>query len=265
MGNAVWLYIHLHQIKDFETEEVWRKVETLSREMGIPIRTIERWLKRLKDEGYIEIRRGRASLNIRIIKNPGKTKTANNGGTKNKVEDQTAKCGGTKPPIMAELVPKNGKLNGQKIRGKSIQTVNNGGTIKTPLIKTPLYIQVFDFWNDQKIINHREPEKFKSCINARLQNYSVEELCQAIKNYGDILKSEEHFFSHHWTLSDFLNRKSGLDRFLDREVALKNFQKNGSPITPFEPPKEETEEERLLREERMRRASSKFDRECGIA
>ena len=37
---------------------------------------------------------------------------------------------------MAGLVPKNGKLNGRKIKGKDDQTANNGGTIKTPLIKT---------------------------------------------------------------------------------------------------------------------------------
>jgi len=255
MGSALWLYVHLHAIKDWETEELKRKVETLSKEMGRPKRTIEHWLKRLKDEGYIEIRRGRASLNIKIVRNPGKTRTANNGGTQNNGDDQTANNGGTQPPNMAELVPKNGKLNGRKIKGKDNQTANNGGTIKTPLIKTPLYIQVFQFWNAQKITVHREPEKFKSCINARLEYYTVEELCRGIKIYADILNSQDHFFSYRWSLSDFLTRKNGLDQFIDREVAFENFRKNGSSVSPPEPP-EETEEEK---EERRKRQDVIFE------
>jgi len=137
MGKALWLYIHLHQVKDLKTEIVSRKVETLSKEMGIPRRTIQHWLKTLQDEEYIKISRGRASLKIQIIKNPGKTNGARNGASRSKKGAVRAKNGASDAQGMAHLIPENGNGNGQKIKGKSTNGARNGASIKTPLIKTP--------------------------------------------------------------------------------------------------------------------------------
>ena len=86
-------------------------------------------------------------------------------------------------------------------------------------------LHVWDFWNECSIIKHRELKNFAPTINARLQYYSVSELCQAIRNYKDILVSERHWFNYAWTLKDFLTRPNGLDNFLDREVALNKYRR----------------------------------------
>jgi len=84
---------------------------------------------------------------------------------------------------------------------------------------------VFDFWNDSEIIKHRELPKFAPTIRARLVYYTREELCNAIRNYKDILVSERHWFTYTWTLKEFLSRTNALDNFIDREAALNKYAK----------------------------------------
>jgi len=85
--------------------------------------------------------------------------------------------------------------------------------------------QVWDFWNDCEIVKHRDLSKFRGAINGRLRFYSASELCEAIQNYNDILHSDRHWFSYRWTLDQFLTRKSALDNFIDREIALTKYKK----------------------------------------
>ncbi len=86
-------------------------------------------------------------------------------------------------------------------------------------------LKVWEFWNECAIIQHREIRRYAPTIRGRLEFYSVSELCQAIRNYKDILVSERHWFNYAWTLKDFLMRPNGLDNFLDREVALNKYKK----------------------------------------
>jgi len=266
IGEAIWAYVYLHMCVDINSNGLVppRTYGTISRDTGISKRTVRRMIKKLEQFGYIKMTRLSHSFAITITNyNPIETKKelSRSGQSKDGVSGHL--CQSERPPV-TQVSKSEQSLNVSKCGAKVLSLAESGHSNKTH-IQDPNIYTVFDFWNDQEIITHREPKKFKSCINARLQNYSVEELCQAIKNYGDILKSKDHFFTYHWTLEEFLSRKNALDKFLDRETAFENFRGNGSPKTPFEPPKEETEEERLLREERVRRASSKFDRECGIA
>lgn len=96
---------------------------------------------------------------------------------------------------------------------------------------------IFDYWNSKNIIEHREIQKFKSPILAKLKNYSVEEIKQAISNYVLILKSDEHYFTHKWGLDEFLSRKGNLDKFLtvnDPFHNFKNFKKKENEKTHIE-------------------------------
>lgn len=84
---------------------------------------------------------------------------------------------------------------------------------------------IFNFWNEQKIILHKEMEKYKSHISARLKNYCIEEIKEAICNYSTILKSNEHYFTHKWGLDEFLSKKGGLDKFITANDPFNNFKK----------------------------------------
>lgn len=83
---------------------------------------------------------------------------------------------------------------------------------------------VFEYWNAQKIIIHKDVSKFRGSIKAALKFHEVEDINGGIKNYKDILESSEHYFSHEWTLKEFLSRSGGLDKFIDRKKAFKNFK-----------------------------------------
>lgn len=54
MGNAIWLFLYLLLHADQASGSLMRKVKTISSDMGVPIRTITRWLAHLRNQGYIE-------------------------------------------------------------------------------------------------------------------------------------------------------------------------------------------------------------------
>jgi hypothetical protein len=89
---------------------------------------------------------------------------------------------------------------------------------------------IYTFWNEQKIIIHRNADKYKSTIKTALKNYSKEELKTAITNYKIILNDENYILDKKWELGEFLKRK--IDRFLDLETAksfYKNYKNNNKP------------------------------------
>lgn len=83
---------------------------------------------------------------------------------------------------------------------------------------------IFNFWNEKKIKVHRHLNGTESPLKTALKTYSVDEIKQSIENYAEVLKHPElYYFSYKWDLKDFLKR--GLDKFLDREVAIQNYSR----------------------------------------
>ena len=87
-----------------------------------------------------------------------------------------------------------------------------------------IYTSVLNFWNSQKIIQHKGlTDKRKRVINAKLkEGYSIEDIERSIKNYAEILRGTEYYWNYKWTLEDFLQR--GLEKFLDLSVAKQNYK-----------------------------------------
>ena len=83
---------------------------------------------------------------------------------------------------------------------------------------------IFEHWNSKDIIKHRKmTDKIKRAINGALRDYTKDEICQAIDNYALILSDERYYWTHKWTLKEFLER--GLDKFFDFETAAQNYAK----------------------------------------
>lgn len=93
--------------------------------------------------------------------------------------------------------------------------------------------EIFDCWNSLVgPVTHRSITEFKSCINARLKDYSKSEIMESMGNYGKILQSMDHYWSHKYSLNDFLERKSNnIDRFADRNNPFENFLLDNSKAT----------------------------------
>jgi len=92
---------------------------------------------------------------------------------------------------------------------------------------------VFDFWVDQQeTISHRKlTTPMRKAIKARLKDYAVEEIKQAIENYNMVVNSDDYFFSYDsWSLDDFLSRGEGkqLEKFLENPSGFKKDKNEGS-------------------------------------
>lgn len=82
---------------------------------------------------------------------------------------------------------------------------------------------IFELWNSQEIIQHRKlTDDIKRAINGKLKDYSLEDIQQAIKNYTEILKGDEYYWTHTWTLKEFLTR--GLEKFGDIDIVRRNYR-----------------------------------------
>jgi hypothetical protein len=92
--------------------------------------------------------------------------------------------------------------------------------------------EIFDFWNIQGIVQHRDIEKFVPHINAKLKLFSVSEIKEAIKLYKIVLEGLEYFFKYRWGLEEFLNRKNGIDKFMPGSKPLENFRTNREKPDP---------------------------------
>jgi hypothetical protein len=90
--------------------------------------------------------------------------------------------------------------------------------------------RVRDTWlAEPNLIQHRDtyftdPALRRRVIKAVTQ-YSLEDVLAAISAYAAVLRSDAHYFSHSWTLSDFLKR--GLDRFVPEAKPLEAFRSSG--------------------------------------
>ena len=87
-----------------------------------------------------------------------------------------------------------------------------------------IYIrEIYEHWNSKGIIKHRKmTTQMKSHINARLKEYSVEELKKAIDNYATVLNDDKYYWTHRWSLQDFM-KPNNVTRFVDEAAPLENF------------------------------------------
>lgn len=102
--------------------------------------------------------------------------------------------------------------------------LENDKESNTSLSNTNNIYTLFQHWNEQGIIKHRKMNQaMKSHINARLEDYSVEELKKAIENYSFILDSDDYYWTHKWSLQDFM-KPNNIIRFLDESDPFDNFR-----------------------------------------
>ena len=85
---------------------------------------------------------------------------------------------------------------------------------------------IFDVWNKQGVIVHRDFNKYKSDISGRLRIYSADDIEAAIKNFGRVFNSPDTIWTYKWTLNEFLQRKNGLDKFIPDNFDYGMYTKN---------------------------------------
>lgn len=85
---------------------------------------------------------------------------------------------------------------------------------------------IFNYWNEKNIMKHRKTNgTMRSNINGRLGEYSEEEIKKAIDNYNEVLCGNDYFWTHKWSLQDFM-KPNNLVKFVDESKPLENYKKN---------------------------------------
>ena len=104
------------------------------------------------------------------------------------------------------------------------QNEQHTNTNKTVKKKEYIYIDIFEHWVSQNIVAHRKlTSKMKTKINSTLKEYDLESIKAAIDTYAEIVLDDKYWFTHKWTLEEFLSR--GISKFENREVAVQNYLK----------------------------------------
>jgi len=100
-------------------------------------------------------------------------------------------------------------------------------------IKQEVKERLFNLWNSQGIIEHRQltPEISKAFDKA-LKKWDEETITEAIRRYGIVYHDTEYFFKHKWKLENFLTQKNALPDFLDEGEKWQNYQRNQQQASP---------------------------------
>ena len=83
---------------------------------------------------------------------------------------------------------------------------------------------IFDFWNDKRIISHRElTQDIHNAIEKALKIYKEEEIKTYIDRYAKVIGDNDYFWKYKWSLKDFLTRKEGISSFTDEGSKWVNY------------------------------------------
>lgn len=111
-------------------------------------------------------------------------------------------------------------------KGQQKDTNNNGNNADNDNNDINIYSHLFNHWNEKGIIKHRKmSQQMKKHTNARLEEYSKEELMTAIDNYKQVLESPVHYWTYKWTYEQFM-KPSNVSRFVKDADPLNNYLDN---------------------------------------
>ncbi|RKQ28335.1 replication protein [Oceanobacillus halophilus] len=84
---------------------------------------------------------------------------------------------------------------------------------------------LFLHYLSKNIICHKKlTDPMRRAIQARLKDYSLEDLKKAIDNYATVYDSDDHWFTHKYPLADFMRDKD-VRKFLDEADPVNNFRR----------------------------------------
>lgn len=110
-------------------------------------------------------------------------------------------------------------MNGNKAREKNGEKTEkkrkSPHTSKDTTVSKELIYKVFEFWNEQKMHHHLKfTEEIEKHIRARINDYGIELVIEAIKNYSRILHGDNFKLTYKWTLVDFTKSVDRFEKFL---------------------------------------------------
>lgn len=96
------------------------------------------------------------------------------------------------------------------------------------------FSQIVRTWLDlaPPLMRHRHDltrdDKAKRAAAKAVNVYGLDDVCESVRLYANVLGSSTHYFKHKWTLVDFLNR--GVAKFVPEAEPLENFETRTVPM-----------------------------------
>jgi len=123
----------------------------------------------------------------------------------------------------------------------------NSNKIKNNKEHDVVFQRLYDRYQSKKIIQHHKPtEAMKRAVNARLKDFTEEQLVQVIDNYATVVLGDDYWFTHKYGFGDLMREKDVL-KFVDAADPLNNFRKQsfGQTVQTVPQPKRITDYESL--------------------
>lgn len=206
----------------FQREEAEISLSHLQKVTGLSRQSVRLAVKQAENERLIKVQRQSTKPNVYALNGCAEWATSQ--------QNHPSKLGREITPEVGNgITPDRETKSPQTRKPASLETTMPKETIKeTP--KENVYIDIFNHWNQQNIIAHKQlSDDMRAAIIRTLRSYEAEEIKTAISNYAEILRGEQYFFKYRWTLKDFLKR--GIDKFANLEIAKSNFRKEGKGAT----------------------------------
>jgi len=192
----------------------------LSVHFGMSRETLRRRLKRLESDGQIEQQTSNKNTVISIVK------WHEYQSDEHQVEHQ----------LSSEWASTEHQLSTNKNNNNNNNNKNNKNNILS-VIEPDLVPDEFvnerallDYWNRKGIIKHADSANNLKRIKRRLKNTKFDTLAilhQAIDNYSMVLNDSNTFWSHRWSLWEFLSRENA-QKFHPQEFISTNFFNSNS-------------------------------------
>lgn len=83
---------------------------------------------------------------------------------------------------------------------------------------------IFDYWNNRKIMVHRElTDEMKKAINKVIKKYNEDEIKKYIDRYAEVFHDETYWWHYKWSITEFLTRKDAISSFADEGTKWENY------------------------------------------
>ena len=91
------------------------------------------------------------------------------------------------------------------------------------------FTEIFNLWNSKNIIKHKKvTENMVKAYKKALKTYTDNEIIEAIENYNKCLNDDNFYYSHKFTLEDFLKKSNGMSKFTSEGQEYINYLNQSS-------------------------------------
>lgn len=190
--------------------ECYASNEFIGNSLGLKKRRTTEIITNLENKGYISrtviYKNGTNEVDKRILKPKIKT---------TKIELPSAeKCMGV---VQDYAPPSAEKCDIEKSREKS----KNNNIYS---ISDLAFTKIFDLWNSKNIIKHKKvTDSMVRAYKKALKTYTDNEIVEAIENYNKCLNDDNFYYSHKFTLENFLKQSNGMSKFTSEGEIFANY------------------------------------------